>query len=620
MREARWWGQVRLLAALTVFLSLIAVAPVWGTIRYGDFQLSGNFESFNSMRHPSEQDYHFIGNRNTFRARVDWDWLKDGNFLGKFDIPWIESSKLYLLYRGVYDSFYDIAPHDLQIGQTKYDDIVGGRISSVRESQRDAFKWDNTLREAYIDTKFRDIPLTLRTGRQQVIWGESDNFRLGDIWNPLDFTWHAQQDSWEQLRIPMWLIKGLWDFGQLGPLSNAFLEVVYNPGDYHATKLAFLPRPWSVPYPNALRAGQVAFNPASPANPEFWTSSTFNTNGTSLEQGDFSRNPADASEVGARFHFVTPQGLELSMNYLYGRGRGPIAMSGNGFKIDSITIPASTIPFLGGTPIGTYQRDINDPNSVVPVGQVLVNGKFIHPYANLFGLNGNYFDGDYTQAVLRWEMLYGMALPVTTEEAKYQVPINIDLGGGALIPAGASSPSNFAKRDVWGGMIGFDRPTWIRFLNNKNTFFLTYQFFWQYILGGNFDKLIGSAGVGDSGNFGPIGQWVTGPYTNQVERQAFGPPGDKVYQWETLMTFAASTFYWGGTLQPLAGQALDLTNSDGQTFWSADYFVTNNLILQLAQKFYYSYGSNLWPHNDPWFSGGRFARRDETTLKVTYQY
>ena len=140
MREARLWGQVRLLAALTVFLSLLAVGTASATIKYGDFQLSGNFETMNSMRHASEQEYQFIGNRNTFRARVDWDWLKDGNFLNKFNVPFLESSKLFVLYRGVYDSFYDIAPHDRQHGQTRYDDLIGGRISDLSDDLRDAYK------------------------------------------------------------------------------------------------------------------------------------------------------------------------------------------------------------------------------------------------------------------------------------------------------------------------------------------------------------------------------------------------------------------------------------------------------------------------------------------------
>ena len=32
-------------------------------------------------------------------------------------------------------------------------------------------------------------------------------------------------------------------------------------------------------------------------------------------------------------------------------------------------------------------------------------------------------------------------------------------------------------------MIGFDRPTWIKWLNPRTTWFITGQFFWSYVNG-----------------------------------------------------------------------------------------------------------------------------------------
>jgi len=39
--------------------------------------------------------------------------------------------------------------------------------------------FENSLREAYVDIKFRGN-FSLRAGKQQIIWGESDGFRLLD--------------------------------------------------------------------------------------------------------------------------------------------------------------------------------------------------------------------------------------------------------------------------------------------------------------------------------------------------------------------------------------------------------------------------------------------------------
>src|SRR6185295_16386887 len=99
-----------------------------------------------------------------------------------------------------------LAPNDLQRGQTRYDDLVGGRINNESHEARTDDKFENELREAYVDTKLKGAPLSFRIGRQQVIWGESDQFRIMDIWNPLDVTWHFQQESWDNIRVPLWLV------------------------------------------------------------------------------------------------------------------------------------------------------------------------------------------------------------------------------------------------------------------------------------------------------------------------------------------------------------------------------------------------------------------------------
>jgi len=603
--------------------------PASATIKYGKIQISGNLETQNLFRHPEPDKFQLVQNRNTFRLRLDWDWLENGRFVDKFDIPFIERSKLYVLYRAVYDGFYDIAPTDNQIGQTRFDDLVGGPIrgnhigtvdangkllqgaySRFNGQDRTNDKFENHLREAYVDFKIKDAPVSFRIGRQQVIWGESDQFRLMDIWNPLDISWHFQQESWDNIRVPLWLGKGLWDIGDLGPLSNTFLEVVYNPFDFQpGIKFGALPEPWALPFPDPTRGGQVSFSGGASL------SSVFDFGNTSFRQGDFKRNPQDASEIGARFHGVTPQGLEFALNYLYARGRGVGAASPFALKITSVDIPC--LAFQPGCAIGNYQPNVNSAVTT-PVSPINVQAEWIHPYMHIFGLTGNYFEGDWTQAVIRFETAYVMGEPFQTTEPEKLVPITFQGQPSSF----GTAPLGFTKRDVWAGMIGFDRPTWIRFLNPRATWFLSGQVFWNYTTGGEIDKLVGNAGAGDSPYFGPIGRWVSGPYAGQVERQQDGSlkgNGDNVRQWEHLITMAATSFYRGGTLVPFIADAWDPVNDNNEVLWNLDYFFTNNLIFTLQQKFYMQYGSKA-VSNDPWFAGGRFVRRDETGVKVTYQF
>ena len=75
-------------------------------------------------------------------------------------------------------------------------------------------------------------------------------------------------------------------------------------------------------------------------------------------------------------------------------------------KIDSIKIANGT------------RRAIPDSTSttrvdLVNVTPLDVKAKVIHPYMHIFGFTGNYFEGDFTQAVLRFEIgvRHGGALP-----------------------------------------------------------------------------------------------------------------------------------------------------------------------------------------------------------------
>jgi hypothetical protein len=70
---------------------------------------------------------------------------------------------------------------------------------------------------------------------------------------------------------------------------------------------------------------------------------------------------------------------------------------------------------------------------------------------------------------------------------------------------------------------------------------------------------------------------------------------------------------------PFIANAWDPVNDNNETLWNVDYYFTNNFIITLQQKFFYTYGSKA-ASNDPWYAGGRFDRRDETGLKLTYQF
>jgi len=390
-------------------------------------------------------------------------------------------------------------------------------------------------------------------------------------------------------------------------LYNSFFEFVYNPFDFQpGQKVDWLPRPHSLPFANPLREGQIWTLPVLPG---LVISPTFDLNGSGFSHGSFSRSPKDATELGARFHAVTSWGLEWTINYIWGRGKWLANSPALGVKINKI----GPVDVTGRTKMGKFAGF-----DVVPAP---VSAEVVHPYNSIFGFTGNYFDSTFTNAVLRWEWAYAKDEPFATTEKEKRPPI---LG----VP-GVFSPVGFTKRDVWAFMLGFDRPSWIRFLNKKSTFFLTGQLFYVHVRG-DARQLRGFSSANKEPYFTPkkpilpgfgnggFGQWQTGPLTGLTERtqNALEPPADNYNSDEVMMTFAANTTYRGGSLTPTF-----ITLFDPINLWIAPqiqlvYGYTNNLIFTIQERL-------IWPMhpptNDPWFVG-RFGRRAESALIMKYQF
>jgi hypothetical protein len=668
---------------------LALAPPAHATLKYGPIELSGSVDSQNLFRTTQIDEWQFIQNRNTALIRLDYNWLQHGKFVDRYNLPFIKESKLYLLYRGTYDGFWGIAPGGRQKGVTVYDDMVGGPIigntygatttncpaggpnpcpvrglySSLNSEGRNSLAWTNTLREAYVDLSLADAPVSFRIGRQQVIWGESDQFRLMDIINPLDTTWHLQQEDWDKIRIPLWMFKGIWDMGDVGPISNAFTEVVWDPDFAAGNKVQFLPAPWAIPIPNPTRSGQIDF--PSPQLVNLLTP-VFNFQGTSVRQGDFHNSPGQASAIGVRVHGVTDipllhmQSFEFTANYYYGRSRAIGAVAGAPFvlRINQIVIPdrlTRATSFKQGSPSASCFGAQSTGDPALFAGQLVypacTTAEWVHPYSNIVGTTANYFEGNYTNAVFRLEMAYQFGAPLQSAFLKDRIPVyacptGVSPPNPACVQQPQLSPLGTTSRDIWAGMIGFDRPTWIRFLNPRTTWFITGQFFWSYI-NGTWSKLRG--GIETAGAFpyiappasntalnknlvNGVGQWDNGPFAGQIERTQSACNGpscgqfntdngnaDRMLQWEMLTTLAATSFYFGGTLVPFIAIAIDPMNRNFLAQLKCDYFLTNDLILQGRVNFYNDLGSGT-PSLDPWGAGGLNARRDEVGFKLTYQF
>ncbi len=105
------------------------------------------------------------------------------------------TAKIYI--DGEIDEINEGATYHVELNLMKDGKAGKNYKSNETYTQRDA------IREAYVDTMVEDW--SIRTGKQQVVWGTADGMKLLDMINPTDYGEMAQNQM-EDSRIPVWMI------------------------------------------------------------------------------------------------------------------------------------------------------------------------------------------------------------------------------------------------------------------------------------------------------------------------------------------------------------------------------------------------------------------------------
>ncbi len=104
------------------------------------------------------------------------------------------------------------------------------------------------IRELYIDatTDIGDDQLTVRLGKQQIIWGRTDLFRVLDVINPVDYSRHNIYDELEDIRIPQWMLSAEWRMGANSVFDDMNLQVVWNFDKFRPNNLGTCGEPYRI--------------------------------------------------------------------------------------------------------------------------------------------------------------------------------------------------------------------------------------------------------------------------------------------------------------------------------------------------------------------------------------
>jgi len=102
------------------------------------------------------------------------------------------------------------------------------------------------IRELYMDGVIGDV--WMRIGKQQIVWGKTDFFRMQDLINPIDFGQHFFFDSFEDIRIPQWMASFQWKAGSFGPLTDNAIQFVWNFDQFQRVGLGNPSGFWAHPF------------------------------------------------------------------------------------------------------------------------------------------------------------------------------------------------------------------------------------------------------------------------------------------------------------------------------------------------------------------------------------
>ncbi len=102
------------------------------------------------------------------------------------------------------------------------------------------------FRELYVDATAGDW--WFRVGKQQIVWGKTDFFRLQDLVNPVDFGQHFFFDSFEDIRIPQWIMSVQRKFGDIGPTTDNAVQLIWNFDEFKGVGLGNPNAAWAHPF------------------------------------------------------------------------------------------------------------------------------------------------------------------------------------------------------------------------------------------------------------------------------------------------------------------------------------------------------------------------------------
>ena len=300
------------------------------------------------------------------------------------------------------------------------------------------------IRELYVEGS---IPtgemseLFLRVGKQQVVWGRTDLFRVLDVINPVDYSRQNIYDELEDIRIPQWIASAEYRWGATSIFEDLNVQLVWNFDEFRPSDLGQGGTPYSI-----LDAGSFfrAMN-------NCWENGCTVSNFAPLPPAVGDTPSLVAADFGPGVIGIR------DVNLPDGHDQGGIKLEG---VYNSVGFSLNYYHFYQQLPV--LRGDIESMNAFT--GEVadwdyLIAFDIDFPEVDLYGGSLDFYI-DPIKTVFRVEATY-----TTGEEF-----------------ANTLEPDLFSDSDMFRWVVGIDRNTFIPFLNKTRAFLISGQVFGEHML------------------------------------------------------------------------------------------------------------------------------------------
>ncbi|HEY5790901.1 MAG TPA: DUF1302 family protein, partial [Gammaproteobacteria bacterium] len=287
--------------------------------------------------------------------------------------------------------------------------------------------------------------VNFKLGKQQIVWGRTDLFRVLDVLNPVDFSRNNIYDELEEIRIPMWMLEAEYQVGATETFDDLNFSLVWNFDKFRPNNLGQGGTPNAIldagsffrGMKNCWDNGCTVSNFAFGALATDFPKGTIGIRGASMPDWEL-RN----TQVGAKVEGVF-RDVGFSLNALYYRSQLPsLRGAGDGAFVVFNPFTGAEVTGIGDDKArGIPAFDIHFPRLV------------------MFGGSLDFYV-DSIKSVFRVEAAYtkGEEFPNTLEHALY------------------------SESDVFRWVLGWDRSTWIRAINPNKAILFSAQVFGQHLL------------------------------------------------------------------------------------------------------------------------------------------